>query len=153
MSKTTVKNMESVDFGNLQITTTLKGGFDSTAEEHEKREITLHFDGFDQLDRETKETLLGELAGKLRIKVNQTDGELKGRPGVVDPETYVDMLDQNNCEFRFNVAELYEPTSRSKTPEQEMLSAAKKMLAAGTISEEKYQQFVEAARESAEAQR
>lgn len=147
MSKVNVKNIDSVNFGSLEITTTLNGGFDSSTNDEQKREITLHFVGFDDVDDELKETLLGELAGKLRIKVNQTDGELKGRPGVVDSESYAKMLDENDCEFTFNVAELYEPSSRKLSPEQEFARAAKRMYDDGQISKAKYEQIIEAAKQ------
>lgn len=119
MSKTNVKNSDSVSFGELSISTTLNGGFDGDTPKKHKREIQLHFTGFDEINDDTTEKLLEELASKLRIKVNQTNGELKGH--AFDAESYAKFLDDNGCEFTFNVAELMEPKTQAEKSKEEII--------------------------------
>lgn len=149
MSKTQVKNIDSVDLGNLQITTTLNGGFDSDTPEELKREVTLHFVGFDQLTGDRFEKFVKEIiAGKLRIKVNTPKAPyLKGRPEVYDSESYAEMLDNNDCEFTFQVAELFTPTKRSLTSREQYIKSVNEMYNQGQIDEAKREQLLELAPE------
>lgn len=124
MSNTNIKNIDTVSFGNSVINTTLSSGFDGKAPDKHKRDISLSFELSD--DTKVKEFLMDRLAAAMRIKVNQSDGYLKGMPGVVDAESYADKMDEHDCEFHFSeqdVIDLLTPSKRtpSKMTEAEMV--------------------------------
>lgn len=142
MSRTNVKNADNVSFGNMEIQTTLNGGYDSDTPKELKREVSLTFTGFDKLDNDIKESLLSELAAKIRIKVNQTDGVLKGNAH--DSESYAEYLDEKECSFTFDVNELYKPSKRGeRTPRQ----VANMLLESGQITEAQYEQMLDIVKE------
>lgn len=145
MSKTKVENIDSVDLGNLEITTTLNGGYDSNTPDELKREITLHFTGFDELTGDRFEKFVKEIvAGKLRIKVNTPKSHyLKGNPKVHDAETYAQFLDENDCEFTFHVPDLFVPTDKALTPEEKYEKAVWDMFHDGQIDADKRDQLIE----------
>lgn len=143
MSKTKAHNADSVDFGELKLDTTLDTGFDGKAPDEHKRTVQLHFTGFDDLTEDMKSKMLEELAGKLRIKVNSVRGPLKGQ--AVDYETYAEFLDENDCEFTFNVANLYAPSGRSKTAREKYLDSIREMYENGQFTKQQYEDAKELA--------
>ncbi len=146
--KAIIENMESVDLSNLVVKTWVNTGYDSDTPEEHKRDVVLEFTGFDSIDERVKTRLMEEFAAKLRIQANSPSCRvMKAHPEVHDSETYAEYLDEHDCQFTFDVNDLYAKVSREQSPEDQAISAAWKMFKAGTITEKQRDQIIELAKQ------
>lgn len=147
MSNTKVQNLDSVTFGNAIIETTGHYGWDGSAPDEHKRDITFIF----HLTDKVKKLLVDRLAASLRIKGNQKDEpRLKGHPEVTSYSEYAELIDKLGGEVEWTEEQLIQwlqPTKRTLTPYEKYMGSIKEMLDAGQIDRDKYEQLKELAPE------